>query len=166
MKQDAVVRQRQGVEDRSDWGWCVDLAGAVTSLACLVHCLAWPILFGMLTPVMASVTEHGASTQIQLNLHLLLTAAAVALAAWAFIPGYRSHGRLSVPILATCGLVLILGTAWISGVCCSPDFSAGGNWESAIRIARDGTGPVGGVLLVVAHSLNGTGRRQQKADCC
>jgi hypothetical protein len=160
------VRQTRGVEGRSEWGWWVDLAGAVTSLACLVHCLAWPIFFGMLTPLMAGVTEHGSSPQLGLNVHLLLTAAAVALAGWAFIPGYRTHGRLSVPILAACGLGLILGTAWISGVCCTTDSVAAGHWNAAARLLRDSAGPVGGVLLVVAHSLNGTGRWQQAGHCC
>lgn len=160
------MRQHQGSGSRSEWGWCVDLAGAVTSLVCLVHCLAWPIMLSLLTPVLAGAGEHAASSRIGLMTHLLLTAAAVALAAWAFIPGYRSHGRLSVPILATCGLVLIVGTAWFSGVCCPPGLAVTGNLESASRIVRDGAGPIGGVLLVLAHSLNGTGRWQQDVDCC
>jgi hypothetical protein len=74
-----------------------DAVGQALSVVCMVHCAATPVLLGLapaLTGVMAGA-------------HPVLLALVAATAAWAFVPGYRHHHKLEVPLYAGAGLVCL-----------------------------------------------------------
>ena len=74
-----------------------DRLGQVLSVVCMVHCLATPLVL-MLAPALAGFLG---------GWHPVLLAAVVAIAAWAFIPGYRFHRNKPVLLLALGGVALL-----------------------------------------------------------
>lgn len=70
------------------------------TIACLVHCLALPLLFAFI-PMLSSVMP------VPLHFHLIALALAIPATAGALFAGYRRH-RLAAPLIAgTIGLTLL-----------------------------------------------------------
>ncbi len=109
-----------------------DHAGVAVSTACMVHCIALPVLLVFL-PGLAVLVPSAESV------HLALVAVLVAVAAAAFVPGYRRHRRRAVLALAGLGLALVTVGALAHGL---------GEWvETALTVS-------GSIVLTSAHLLN------------
>lgn len=108
------------------------------SAACLVHCLALPLLFALVPPAAAVLgVPH--------EFHLALFALAVPASAVALCSGYRRHGMVLPAALGTLG-ILLLGLGALAG----------------FRIAAEtGLTVAGGFLLAAGHLRNW---RLQKAS--
>ncbi len=90
-----------------------DSIGVVASVACAIHCAAMPFIVGFL-PAM------GLSFLADNSFHKIMVGVCSLLAASAFIPGLRRHGRLLPVIVASVGLVMISIAAFaLEGECCS-----------------------------------------------
>jgi len=90
-----------------------DLIGVVASIACAIHCAAMPFIVGFL-PAM------GLSFLADDSFHKVMVGVCSLLAASAFIPGLRRHGRLLPLIVAIVGLTMISIAAFaLEGECCS-----------------------------------------------
>jgi len=67
----------------------------------VAHCAATPLVLAS-TPALASVMG---------GFHPVFLVLVIGVALWAFVPGYRKHRRLQVPLLALAGVSLLaLGT--------------------------------------------------------
>lgn len=104
----------------------------IVSFACVAHCIAVPLALGLLPAL-------GLSFLAGDGLHQVLAVVVVMLAVLAFVPGYRAHHLLHVPVLGAIGVVLLSGAAFAPGL---PMLA-----ESAVTA-------FGGTLLVLAHVLN------------
>jgi hypothetical protein len=109
-----------------------DHAGVAVSTACMVHCIALPVLLVFL-PGLAVLVPSAESV------HVALIAVLVAVAAAAFVPGYRRHGRRGVLVLAGAGLALVSTGALAHEL---------GEWAETVLTVS------GSVVLVAAHVLN------------
>ena len=90
-----------------------DLIGVVASIACAIHCAAMPFIVGFL-PAM------GLSFLADDSFHKVMVGICSLLAASAFIPGLRRHGRLLPLIVAIVGLAMISIAAFaLEDECCS-----------------------------------------------
>ena len=78
----------------------LDRLGIVASAACVVHCLATPVLL-LMVPVMGAWWSHPAA-------HWGLAALVLPLAMWVVFRGYRRHRRRSALITAGLGAGLIV----------------------------------------------------------
>ncbi|MGY6553673.1 MAG: MerC domain-containing protein [Wenzhouxiangella sp.] len=118
----------------------LDQAAICLSGACLVHCLAVPVLL-MLAPWI-SVGFFGEKW-----FHLALVAFVVPISLFAFRVGLRQHGQTGIllPGLSGLGLVTLAGVM---------EFAHIGSHELAAGITS-----VGGILLIIAHWRNLRGRR-------
>lgn len=118
----------------------LDKLGVTVSSLCLVHCLVFPVLLAVL-PGLGWLNPDE-------RIHWLLTLAAVPVAAFALLPGYRIHRCPWVLWAGLMGLLLMVGT---------PFFWTGLFEEVATSI--------GAICLVTAHLQN---RRRCKAMavCC
>ena len=77
-----------------------DVIGVVASIACAIHCAAMPFIVGFL-PAM------GLSFLADDSFHKVMVGVCSLLAASAFIPGLRRHGRLLPIVVASVGLGMI-----------------------------------------------------------
>ncbi len=113
-----------------------DLLGQLLSAACVVHCAAMPLVMA-LAPAAAAALG---------GFHPLLLVLVLAVAAWAFVPGFRRHRRVEVLSLGGAGVALLaVGT-----------FVFEGTWlDVAFSVA-------GASVMMVAHWRN---RRLQRACC-
>jgi len=109
-----------------------DYLGVIVSGICVVHCMAMPLLLGLLPAL-------GLSFLARDGFHQVLAALVVIVAVAAFVPGYRVHRQKSIVALGAVGIVLLGGAAYL------PELSV--FVESAVTA-------FGGALLVVAHVLN------------
>lgn len=118
----------------------LDQAAICLSGACLVHCLALPVL--MIVAPWISLGIFGEKW-----FHLALVVFVVPISLVAFRSGLRQHGkrRLLVPGLA--GLILVALAAVM-------EFAHIGSHELAAGLTS-----LGGVLLIIAHWRNLRGRR-------
>ncbi|MGI9443499.1 MAG: MerC domain-containing protein [Rubripirellula sp.] len=90
-----------------------DLVGVVASIACAIHCAAMPFIVGFL-PAM------GLTFLADDSFHKVMVGVCSLLAASAFIPGLRRHGRLLPLIVAIVGLAMISIAAFaLEDECCS-----------------------------------------------
>jgi hypothetical protein len=112
-----------------------DTLGMIVSLACVAHCLAVPIVLGMLPAL-------GLTFLAKDGVHEVLAVVVLAVALLAFVPGYRAHGLRHVPALGALGVVLLTSAAFAPGL--------GLLAESMVTA-------LGGVVLVTAHVLNRRG---------
>lgn len=80
-----------------------DAVGTVLSAVCAVHCVATPLVLTLM-PAAGSVLGGA---------HPVLFIFVVAVGAWAFVPGFRCHGRLLVPALALIGVALLGAAAFL-----------------------------------------------------
>lgn len=108
-----------------------DLRGMALSALCIAHCLASPLLFGVL-PVLALAESR---------IHYGLMAALFVIGLLAFVPGRRRHGSL-LPVL-----MALAGFAMLGGLVPLPVFAHGESGESLSTIA-------GGAMLIAAHVAN------------
>ena len=91
----------------SDW------LGVTASVACAIHCAAMPF-------VVAFLPMLGLSFLADETFHRVMVFVCLALAAVAFIPGWKRHRRLVPAGIATAGLCLIATAAFaLEGECCS-----------------------------------------------
>ncbi len=126
-----------------------DRLGLCLSVACLIHCLATPVLLIALPGLSFLVAEHDHGHGLEHNheiLHQVLLVILPLLAVLAFIPGYRMHGKRQVFYWAFPGIV-----ALAIGVILAHDYAG---VATAVTI-------LGSVLLVRAHLLN-----RKECACC
>jgi len=109
-----------------------DYLGVVVSGICVVHCMAMPVLLGLLPAL-------GLSFLARDGFHQVLAALVLVVAVAAFVPGYRVHHQKSILVLGTLGIALLGGAAYVPGLSLVV--------ESAVTA-------FGGSLLVLAHVLN------------
>ena len=83
----------------------IDKLGTIASLACVVHCIATPILFSVFA-VAAQVIPSEQHT------HRVLAVPVCLLGLLAMRSGFKRHQRLGPAILMIVGLSLIVATAW------------------------------------------------------
>ena len=84
----------------SDW------LGQIISVLCMVHCMATPLLLAAAPAAMGLVGGW----------HPVLLVFVVLTSVWAFVPGYRYHRKIEVPLLALGGLsFLTLGALVFEG---------------------------------------------------
>lgn len=115
-----------------------DRLALVTSAACLIHCLALPLLFAAL-PILSHVLY------LPESFHLWMVAVAVPTSAYALLKGRRRHLNSTI-VFGVVGLsLLVIGTT-IAGET---------RYEVPITV-------VGAVILSIAHVLNWR-RRHGKA---
>ncbi len=122
---------------RSTW----DKLGIFASAACLVHCLALPLLIPLL-PVLALVPHTG--------VHALLLVPIVGLSLLALLPGYRRHRSRFVGVAALAGIAL-----------CS--IAVGAEAMLHIETLDVPFTVAGGLLLVGAHVVN---LRRMRTQTC
>lgn len=113
---------------------------AVSAL-CVVHCVATPLVLGLLPAL-------GLSFLVEDEFHQILAGLVLIVAVAAFVPGYRVHRQLGVPALGAFGILLLGGAAFVPGLSVLV--------ESAVTAA-------GGTVLVVAHVLNRKARASAHA---
>lgn len=123
-------------------GW--DRLGIFASAACLVHCLALPLLIPLL-PMLALV-PHGA-------VHVALLLPIVAISLLAVIPGFRQHRARRVPVLALLGVCLCTAAVLADSV-------------FGIEALDAPLTATGGLSLVSAHLLNIHLARRRNCDRC
>jgi MerC mercury resistance protein len=109
-----------------------DTLGMIVSIACVAHCIAVPLVLGLLPAL-------GLTFLARDGLHEVLAVVVVMLALLAFVPGYRAHRLLHVPVLGGLGVFLLSGAAFAPGL---------------PMLAESGLTAFGGTLLVSAHVLN------------
>src|SRR5262245_41516547 len=86
-----------------------DAVGVIVSAACVVHCIAVPLLFGLLP-------AFGLEFLAKSGFHQLLAVVVLGVAALAFVPGYRLHRTRSVLVLGLSGVVLLGAGAFLPGI--------------------------------------------------
>lgn len=123
-----------------------DIAGIATSTLCILHCLITPVLITTI-PVLAA-TEH--------QTHSVFAITIVLIGMLAFIPGYRTHRKISVPLSGLTGGAMIISAALL------PEFAYAEAVETGLVVT-------GGIALVTAHIRNLFWCRFCKKcqqDCC
>jgi hypothetical protein len=113
-----------------------DKLGIIASAACVVHCIATPVLLSAST-VFAHLLPGEERT------HRTLAICVAALGAIALIRGFRTHGRRRILALMALGLACIFAGAFYG------DRLPGHLWEVAITMS-------GSVLMITAHRQNHT----------
>lgn len=130
-----------------------DLLGSVLSTLCAIHCLAMPLLAGML-PVLGLGFMGGRGFERG------ACVAMMSLAALCLLQGCRQHGRWWLLGLLGMGAALTLGTQFLfaptscAKTCCTERV----NWSEALVMFT------GGGLIAASHLLNLRFRRA--CGCC
>jgi uncharacterized membrane protein YfcA len=123
----------------------LDRIGVFASMACFLHCLAMPIVLSLLT-----VYAHFLPSEERT--HRILAVFITVIGVLALLTGYRKHGRYSVLILMSCGLLLVCSGAFFGDRLPS-------HWmEVLITLA-------GSSCLILAHRINHTFCRSC-TECC
>jgi hypothetical protein len=120
----------------------LDLAGIAISGACLIHCLATP----MLIAVIPLAGEIFASAWV----HLSLATALLPLAAFSLVAGYRRHRRLRSLTLGAIGVFLIFCVLFCTHLLFPTDHCCLTSALSPLTIMN----LTGSASLVAAHALN------------
>jgi hypothetical protein len=113
--------------------WLWDDTGIAVSGLCMLHCLALPVVL-VLSPGLAAAAGYAEA------LHPAFGVVLVGVAAAAFVPGYRQHGRRGVLGLGVAGLALVLTGSFAHNL-------LGGPGETVLTVA-------GSLALVAAHWAN------------
>ena len=175
MSEVSVATTEIPVASQSD-NWA-DMAGMVASIGCAIHCAAMPL-------VLAYLPAFGLGWLADDGFHQWMAVVCFALAAVAFVPGWRKHGSFVPAIWGAAG-VLLLSTAAFGMECsCCPSQDL----EQPASAPRSGAGcedetcefcvaesvpvesasesnsrfasltplitPLGGLLLVLGHVVN------------
>lgn len=119
---------KQGEAQKAAW---LDAVAIGASFACLVHCLALPLLFALLPALARSVA-------VPESFHLAAFLVAVPASAWAMRAGYRHHGAALPALIGAIGL-LLLGL---------------GVWAGLRPATETGVTVLGSLVLAWAHLLN------------
>jgi len=122
---------RQSGPERRRFAALGDQAAIGTSVLCLVHCLAVPLVVSFF-PAFAKVAE------LPEWFHLVLVLLALPISGWAMAAGFRRHGAIMPVAWAITGVLLM--TLGVSG-----------GWSLA---AETGITVVGSISLMLAHFLN------------
>lgn len=109
-----------------------DTLGMIVSIACVAHCIAVPVALGLLPAL-------GLSFLAKDGIHEVLAVVVLVVSILAFVPGYRAHRLVHVPLLGAVGTTMLAGAAFVPGLTLV--------LESVVTA-------LGGTLLVVAHVLN------------
>lgn len=109
----------------------LDVLGITAATACLIHCLALPLLI-VLAPVLSSMFR------LPEEVHLTAFLSAVPASGWAMLRGYRLHGTMDPLVLGMIGL-FSLGFASLGGF----------QW-----MIESGFSAIGSMILVAAHVQN------------
>lgn len=112
----------------TDW---VERVAVVTSLACLVHCLALPF-------VLAALPALAATFPVSETFHVWILLIAVPASGFALLNGGTFHHVWTPSVIGALGLALLVIGALVYG---------GQAPETPVTVA-------GGVFLAVAHTLN------------
>ena len=136
-----------GVAPRVAW----DKFGMTASTLCVIHCVAMPFVIGFLPALGLEFLAHE-------SIHRVLAFIVVGIAALAFMPGYRKHGKKYVLALMGVGLSSLLFAAFGAEALLD-------SWSEPVFTV------LGGTLLVTAHWLNRSFCRlcsvcQDKPECC
>jgi uncharacterized membrane protein YfcA len=123
----------------------LDRIGVFASTACFLHCLATPIVLSLLT-----VYAHFLPSEERT--HRILAVFITVIGALALLTGYRKHGRYSVLILMSCGLLLVCSGAFFGDRLPS-------HWMEVLITL------VGSSCLILAHRINHT-FCQSCNECC
>jgi hypothetical protein len=118
-----------------------DAVGQLLSALCIAHCVALPVVLGLL-PVAAAEFLEGEAVHHGLIGFVVVSAVA------AFVPGYRLHQRTPVLGFAAAALGMLCAAAFLV-----PEGAEA--LETGLTLA-------GGVLMAVAHARNRTLCR----ECC
>ena len=118
----------------------LDQAAICLSAACLVHCLALPVLM-----VLAPWISLGVFGEKWFHLALVVVVAPISL--FAFRMGLRQHGSRGMLLPGLSGLSLVVMAAVM-------EFAHIGSHELAAALTS-----VGGILLIIGHWRNLRGRR-------
>jgi hypothetical protein len=111
-----------------------DTLGMIASLACLVHCVAMPLLL-MAMPALAPNYIHNDYT------HFFLAFFVASFCLLGILPGYLRHSRMNVLVLMVTGLSLVLFATFAASLV------LGERFEMPIITA-------GNLLVVLAHYRN------------
>ncbi|MEO5702649.1 MAG: MerC domain-containing protein [Gammaproteobacteria bacterium] len=111
-----------------------DAIGVLVSTLCIAHCLLLPLAVSVIPALDVGFLASDAT-------HRILVLLLLAIGMLAFIPGYRSHGKFSVVLLAILGL-LSLGFA---------AFVASELWED---LAETWLTVFASATLIIAHLKN------------
>jgi MerC mercury resistance protein len=109
-----------------------DYFGMTASALCLVHCLGMPLL--LLLPMAGFLREDAQVHHVM----VFLVSLPVLLA---LIPGFMTHRRIAVPLLATAGLTSFFSSVFLVG----PRYG---------EIAETVLAVIGGAFLISAHARN------------
>ena len=112
----------------------IDRWGTIASLACVVHCIATPILFSVFA-VAAQIVPSEQHT------HRVLAVPVCLLGLLAMRSGFKRHQRLAPALLMVVGLALIVATAW---------------WGERIpsHLAEVAITITGSAFMIAAHRMN------------
>ena len=106
-----VVGPLSGIGKR--WLPSSDSFGVMASVACAIHCAAMPFVIGLL-PML------GLEFLARESFHKWMAGVCLLIALAAFVPGWRSHGRILPASIAISGLALISLSAFgFLGDCCT-----------------------------------------------
>lgn len=108
-----------------------DRAAIGTSMLCLVHCLAVPLMAALFASI-ARIAEMAEW------FHFALVLLALPTSCWAMTEGFRRHGAILPVVWAISGLILLV-------------VGALGGWSLA---AETGITVIGSIILMLAHVLN------------
>ena len=165
-------KAKTGVRLETRWA---DWAGMAASIGCAIHCAAMPL-------VLAYLPAMGLGWLADESFHRWMAAICFALAAAAFVPGWRKHRSLVPVTWGAVGLLLLTSAAFgMEGRCCAADSGeavisatlpaccddacpllASAAEGSSIEPEAGGNlaalqpwiTPLGGLLLVVGHLSN------------
>lgn len=102
-----------GVADNSTRQAWADQFGMLASIGCAIHCAAMPL-------VLAYLPSLGLGWLAGEGFHQWMAVVCFALAAAAFLPGWRKHRSLIPAVWGACGLLLLNVAAFgIEGGCCT-----------------------------------------------
>ena len=177
-----IDTQGSGTQSWADW------AGMTASIGCAIHCAAMPL-------VIAYLPALGLSWLADEGFHQWMALICFALAALAFLPGWRAHRSLLPVGFGLAGVFLLTFAAYGLEEGCCPSCAVESNESATASACTDPTctlckaeeevtietpeaksltqlvtpflTPLGGVLLVVGHLSNHRKKSQcQCQHCC
>jgi MerC mercury resistance protein len=108
-----------------------DMVGMVVSAACVVHCVAMPLVLGLLP-------AFGLGFLARDGFHQALSVVVLVTALGAFVPGFRTHRQGRIPLIGFLGAALL-------------GFAA---FAPLSLVAESILTATGGTVLVFAHVMN------------